>query len=804
QDRIVSISGGNPFVINAICDMRETTEISINDIENLRAETLDEVRLKTWRRLFSHAKDLLNLVDRAGLLPSFDKKAMNIVSPGLKTDQWERMIRLSFVKPRSNGSWVLHDLARDLVRAELGTQLASLVTDVSELLKNASAQDNDPALLGIALSVKALDSEENAITESKILIRRLIDEGHIKDALTIVDNLVFQSEIGVAIVLGLRGMVCEWLRRYAEAEYPLREAIRVLEQSAVAEIEQHQHSRGMFLYYLADVLHETGRYDEAEPEYVKAVDILRKLARSGKEDYSLALLECLNSFAYYYYRTTSVPEGLPYALEALELAKGLDSPMHFVRTLNVAAIMIGNTGNWEKQKEMYKEAIDLLRRNLKKSDTPFGRTLLAGILGNYSQCLQDYDEIEEIFKEVFELREASAEEFPQNQAFSKVQYAMHCRQSHKLRRATTYLKEALSFYENYAKEQPQASVAYLFLVRLLLTEVYILSDNLSMAQEILAKLEEFLPRDIGTTSSVGLFAALGIHGLMGLCYTLSHQLTEAQREFEISMETIDRMVIDSPEEVQLVVSTLNNYGVHLQRMGKFDDSEEVLNKARDLCESFITHWSSTAIASILQANLALIHHSRSEYVKADTLNSEVIETHEEFVKINENLALPFLTKSLHNSSVLLAALERNDEALGILQKTLLMKNKLVDEDPSAFRQSLATSLNNLGVILYRNGNQDEAVSNLEEAIEIRRELVGNNPDVHSLNLASSLQNLSIILYREGQSSKSQSCLKEGLKIREKYSSYAHDIIANFQNLTPDEILEKEIWSLETEPIYIVL
>ncbi|MFW9794912.1 MAG: hypothetical protein ACFFEE_11445, partial [Candidatus Thorarchaeota archaeon] len=35
QERIVSISGGNPFVINAICDMQETTEVSVNDIEDL-------------------------------------------------------------------------------------------------------------------------------------------------------------------------------------------------------------------------------------------------------------------------------------------------------------------------------------------------------------------------------------------------------------------------------------------------------------------------------------------------------------------------------------------------------------------------------------------------------------------------------------------------------------------------------------------------------------------------------------------------------------------------------------------------
>ncbi|MFX0108992.1 MAG: hypothetical protein ACFE7R_11960, partial [Candidatus Hodarchaeota archaeon] len=174
QERIVSVSGGNPFVIDAICDMHEAHELSLNEIEHLRADTLGDVRLKTWRRLFSHAKDLLNLVDRAGLIPSFDRESMNIIAPEMKTDQWERLTRLSFVKPRSNGSWVLHDLARDLVRAELGSQLNTLVPEVSRLLAQASEDKKEPALLGFALSAKAIESEENAINEIRILMNDLI------------------------------------------------------------------------------------------------------------------------------------------------------------------------------------------------------------------------------------------------------------------------------------------------------------------------------------------------------------------------------------------------------------------------------------------------------------------------------------------------------------------------------------------------------------------------------------------------------------------------------------------------------
>ncbi len=175
QDRIVSVSAGNPFVIDAICDMHEAEKISVDEIESLRAETLDEVRLKTWRRLFSHTKDLLNLVDRAGILPAFDRDLMNIVAPEMKTDQWERLIQLSFVKLREDGSRVLHDLALDLVRAELGSKLNTIVSEVSELLEKTSKESENPALLGIALSVKAIASEEDVIDEAKTIIHNFIE-----------------------------------------------------------------------------------------------------------------------------------------------------------------------------------------------------------------------------------------------------------------------------------------------------------------------------------------------------------------------------------------------------------------------------------------------------------------------------------------------------------------------------------------------------------------------------------------------------------------------------------------------------
>ncbi|MHA2425926.1 MAG: hypothetical protein ACXAEF_14135, partial [Candidatus Thorarchaeota archaeon] len=152
QKMIISVSGGNPFVIDAICDILISRAMSNGDIEDLRADTLEEVRLKTWRKLFSEVEDLMSLVDRAGLLPFFDRRVMDIIAPDMKTDQWERFARMSFVIDRGDGYYVLHDLAEELVRSELGNRLDSLTEEVAGLLEKAAAAESDYNLLGLSVS----------------------------------------------------------------------------------------------------------------------------------------------------------------------------------------------------------------------------------------------------------------------------------------------------------------------------------------------------------------------------------------------------------------------------------------------------------------------------------------------------------------------------------------------------------------------------------------------------------------------------------------------------------------------------
>ena len=159
QERIVSVSGGNPFVIDSICDMINAGDVSISDIENLRADNLAEVRLKVWRRLFSHAEGLMDIINRAGLVPFFSREIMEMITPAFTFDLWNKMIRLSFVKDMGCGVYVLHDLAEDLVKAELGSRLSQLSNEVAQLLEKGFEVEEDYTLLGLSYAVQANDMD---------------------------------------------------------------------------------------------------------------------------------------------------------------------------------------------------------------------------------------------------------------------------------------------------------------------------------------------------------------------------------------------------------------------------------------------------------------------------------------------------------------------------------------------------------------------------------------------------------------------------------------------------------------------
>ncbi|MHA1939443.1 MAG: ATP-binding protein, partial [Candidatus Thorarchaeota archaeon] len=275
QERIVSVSGGNPFVIDAICDMIYASEVSMSDIESFRADNLAEVRLRVWRRLFSQAEGLYGLINRAGIVPYFDEQIMAIIAPEMTPDSWDRLRHLSFVREREDRTFVLHELAQDLVKAELGGKLKKLALEVSGLLEKASEEKKDYELVGLSLSAQALaDDEFDMVMKIDSIIDSLLFHSDTTNALKCLDTLKVESDPGIIHRDIWRGYVLLCAGRISEAEDTtlnvLHSALELTKQGRLESVPY----LCMAYFFQARLYQGTGRYYEAEEAFRNSKKIL--------------------------------------------------------------------------------------------------------------------------------------------------------------------------------------------------------------------------------------------------------------------------------------------------------------------------------------------------------------------------------------------------------------------------------------------------------------------------------------------------------------------------------------------------
>ncbi|MFX1369792.1 MAG: tetratricopeptide repeat protein [Promethearchaeota archaeon] len=281
QERVISVSGGNPFVINTMCDLLESEPQTLDDIEDLRSETLEAVRLKVWRRLFSQAEGLQELLDRASLVPYFNREILGIIAPTLTVDKWDRLTQLSFIKVREDGTLVLHDLAKDLTISELGHRLPNLVDEAVALLEKESTEKSDYSLQGLAVSVLAVKSEEDALTQIKNVPWNLVLSGMILEIDSFLNSLSLSTQLGETVVQHMKGwFLSNSMGRIADGEQLLQDSLRTMTELAG--------DNPQLLGYVGDILNSLGyfygttthRLLEGERAYRDAIDTYLNLDKN--------------------------------------------------------------------------------------------------------------------------------------------------------------------------------------------------------------------------------------------------------------------------------------------------------------------------------------------------------------------------------------------------------------------------------------------------------------------------------------------------------------------------------------------
>jgi tetratricopeptide (TPR) repeat protein len=183
--------------------------------------------------------------------------------------------------------------------------------------------------------------------------------------------------------------------KYDQAE-PL--LVQALEINKPLLGEEHP-SVATSLNNLASLYHSQGKYDKAEPLYQKSLAILKKAL--GEEHPNVAAT--LNNLAYLYNSQGKYDQAEPLYQQSLEIRKRLLGEEHpdVSTSLNNLASLYKSQGQYEKAEPLYQQSLEMRKRLLGEEHPDVATSLnnLAGLY--YSQG--HYDQAEPLFLQALEL-----------------------------------------------------------------------------------------------------------------------------------------------------------------------------------------------------------------------------------------------------------------------------------------------------------------------------------------------------------------------------------------------------------------
>jgi tetratricopeptide (TPR) repeat protein len=703
QDKIVSVSGGNPFVIGAICDLVDVGDISIDEISDLGADTLEEVRIRTWRRLFNEAYDLTPFIDRAGLLPFFSRSIMNIIAPDMKAEQWDRLIRLSFVRNRGDETYVLHDLAEELIQAELGDRLQELSDEVTYKLDAISRRDSNLILMGLAISALAKASPRGAIDklELEFLTQTATQaSATVDEFLAMLDILRIDTEEGAIVIQDWRGWCLSELGRWAECEHILKDSL----ENARMLAREHPDD---FLRYVARILQHISRFayrvgsgQEVEESIRESISIYEGLYQTSKllDDRPeripiLWIMGAYRRYGMYLYLAHRLKESEEILQRASELSNELPDTdvwwnKHTMRNVILSTLSMVQTsmGNPSTAESILREIVDSPRFD---ETDPFFRATTLGHLCRTLRKTNQLHESENAIKKALEIRMELYKKEPEvewvNPVETLIVLGRLMMQTSRYVDAENQFNEALDLMRKHAKDE------------------------------------------------VPFFLAQA-HSHLGVLYQRTKRYTQSEKSHVISLKIMREKVDASPAQHNPdLVESLNNYSLLLHKTGRFKEAEsyyrEAMEIARKIAQECSEHVEARNRLGTILNNYGNLLRELGRFPDAERVHNESLDIRRLLVKQTPEMFEKYLSWSLNNIGVLFLETDRKSESLKCFEEALQLLRRLAEKTEELALPGMGAVFSNLAFLHHQSGDQDEATKWLNEAARIDKILVQKEPRV---------------------------------------------------------------------------
>ncbi|MFW9982196.1 MAG: tetratricopeptide repeat protein [Candidatus Thorarchaeota archaeon] len=693
QERIVSVTGGNPFVIGTICDMNDAGKLSLEALEGLRADTLEEVRLKTWRRLFREAKEFLPLVDRVGLLPYFNRKILNVVVPDLKTDQWDRLVKLSFVKDRDDETWVLHDLAEELVRAELGDRLHVLGREIMDKLDAAHASEPDFTLLGFSISVQALIDQEAALSRFFLEGDNLLYVFQVSDIHTLVDAVKIDSFQGRATVKGLRGFISQMTHRVADSEHIYKEVLEMAEEMTKTDRVVGEAYTAMVLHWLGRLYSATERVEEAEAAFTRSLEIYREHEKKkvGRNIIGIPF-EMAYPATILFHGTHKVGKG--HLKEGKQLLVESNTMLTEFFTKH------------EEDEEVRKRWYYMM---------PFLRIRLA--VTHF--LMGEVTEAEEIFREVM-----TTAEKPGNLNSATQWLCEILRLSDRLEEADKLYREWLKKWKEVVEQDPNYRYSLVLCQNSFSSTSALagrLDDALGGYSESLSIARELYEKDPANLSLL----AWTLRDF-AVVLTQSGNLGDAEKIHEEAL-TITRQIIEESDQGhgRLAVA-LSNSSVFLNEMGQTKKSKQQLERALELarktCEDKPDAVFVNEIIPIILNNLSVSEFKANKLSESQQHLEEASDLQKRLAQVAPSLFTKHYTTILSNLGVMRFKSGDAETAEDLIQESLDKWSKLAERSQEQYALGRCASYVNMSLLYSNTDRENESERAMKKALEFLDEL----------------------------------------------------------------------------------
>jgi len=722
QEKIVSVSGGNPFVIDTICDMINTSDVSESDIEDLRADTLAEVRLKVWRKLFSEAGGLHNLINRAGIVPHFNERIMRIISPELTPDSWDRLRRLSFVNIRSNGTFVLHDLAEDLVRAELGDSLSNLVDEVSDLLEKKYNEDKDNSLLGLAISVRALKEPKKILTELSDILNNLSWQNKYSEGIALCNSIEFRTEEGRALLKIAKAHHLIYADRIADGEHEISEALDEFERmSMITEIERKRY-RALSVRTLTELLIRTGRSGEADKLFKEFIALSREV-------------------------DAEPPNHLPPGYTTFELSVNLWFYGNYLdevdRLKQAEEAFLEAREKWE----IWANQVDELQSHLERRLLSFIQVNLCFVWMRMGKL----SEAEVICKRLLE-------EVQEPHLIGVIYWNLNM-----ISRRMNRPLEALEWTEQATKvfNQMQENVPAVLGVHI--NYIYALQE-LGRYNEALLNNEEVLRKARGAMEKAPeLYSGLVARLLWtkAVLLRLTGRISEAEKTFHEVFRIFRKSTNDDPN---MMYRLLNDRGVLYSMTDKFPKAEKDFSEGLELAKRK-GEKSSEVFAYVMDSafilnNIGNLYLATGRSKTAQEVFEDALTIFEQLSKLAIDMVKRGQSTVLNNLGALLVSLGELSEAEVMLTESLSKRKELEENGVGYHKVRVSSTLNNLGLLHMSRGEYSEALGLFQEATDLLEKIALETSLDCKKDLRCTLSNQYIALSKiDSKLEKSESILK---------------------------------------------